>query len=114
MIIRIFRVEIDPSKREAFEREFYTTSVNAVRSHSGLLSCDIGSPTKWSPNIYAMITKWSDEEALVGFAGENWNVPIIPQGMESFAMGCSVDHFRQEKWSEPPSDTPDSDAISTL
>jgi quinol monooxygenase YgiN len=97
MIIRIFRVEIDPTRREAFERGFYTTSVNAVKDHSGFISCDIGSPTKWSPNTYVMITKWQDENALVAFAGENWNVPVIPVGMESFATTCSVDHYWQEE-----------------
>jgi len=97
MIIRIFRVEIDPTRREAFEQGFYTISVNAVKDHSGFISCDIGSPTKWSPNNYAMITKWRDEKAIVGFAGENWNVPVIPHGMESFATSCSVEHFSQKE-----------------
>lgn len=97
MIVRIFRVEIEPARREAFERVFFTTSVNAVKSHSGFISCDIGSPTRWSPNTYVMITKWEDENALVAFAGEDWNVPVIPSGMESFATSCSVEHYLQKE-----------------
>lgn len=93
MIVRIFRVEIYPSAREAFETAFQSISVNAVRRCRGLISCEIGKPTEWSPDLYVMITKWEDTDAVIAFAGSNWNIPVIPVGMEGFAISCSVEHF---------------------
>ncbi len=54
MIVRIFRVEIDPATRSAFEAGFQSLSVDAVTQSPGNLSCEIGMPTCWSPNTYAM------------------------------------------------------------
>jgi quinol monooxygenase YgiN len=95
MIIRIFHVEIDPAKRAAFEKGFASLSVGAVKKSFGLISCETGKPTKWTPNSYVMITKWKDVDSLVAFAGENWNVPVIPEGMKGFAVNTSVSHFVQ-------------------
>lgn len=93
MIIRIFRTTIHPELREEFERGFSSISVDAVKSHKGFVSCRIGSPTKWNPDEYAMITVWEDEEALVAFAGEEWHKAVIPAGMEKYPVSFSVEHF---------------------
>ena len=93
MIIRIFRIEIDPSTRSAFEAGFRSLSVDAVTQSPGNLSCEIGMPTRWSPNTYAMISRWRDEDALVAFAGPEWNVAVIPAGMERFGKTYSVEHY---------------------
>jgi hypothetical protein len=95
MIIRIFHVEIDAAKRAAFEQGFASLSLDAVRRSSGLIFCETGKPTEWTPNSYVMITKWKDIASLVAFAGENWNVPVIPEGMEGFAVDASVSHYVQ-------------------
>lgn len=93
MILRIFRVEIDPSTRSAFEAGFRSLSVNAVRCAAGNLSCEIGMPTRWTPNTYSMISRWRDEDALVAFAGPEWNTPVIPAGMEAYGKSLSVEHY---------------------
>jgi hypothetical protein len=41
-----------------------------------------------------MITRWRDEDALVAFAGPEWNTPVIPAGMEAFGKKLSVEHYR--------------------
>ena len=94
MILRIFRVEIDPSTRSAFEASFRSLSVDAVTQARGNLSCEIGMPTRWAPNTYSMITRWCDEDALAAFAGPEWNTPVIPAGMEAFGKKLSVEHYR--------------------
>ena len=93
MILRIFRVEIDPSTRSAFEAGFRSLSVNAVRCAPGNLSCEIGMPTRWTPNTYSMVSRWRDEDALVAFAGPEWNTPVIPAGMEAYGKNLSVEHY---------------------
>ncbi len=94
MILRIFRVEIDPTTRSAFETGFRSLSVEAVMRAPGNLSCEIGMPTRWAPNTYSMITRWRDEDALAAFAGPEWNTPVIPAGMEAFGKKLSVEHYR--------------------
>jgi len=94
MILRIFRVEIDPTTRSAFEAGFRSLSVEAVTRAPGNLSCEIGMPTRWAPNTYSMITRWRDEDALAAFAGPEWNTPVIPTGMEAFGRKLSVEHYR--------------------
>lgn len=94
MIVRIFEVTIEPSLRIEFERDFATISVEAVERAEGALSCVIGRPTKWNPDDYAMISTWRDEQALVAFAGADWNRAVIPPGMERYARKYRVDHYR--------------------
>jgi heme oxygenase (mycobilin-producing) len=93
VILRIFRVEIDPATRSAFEAGFRSVSVDAVKQTPGNLSCEIGMPTRWAPNTYAMISRWRDEDSLIAFAGPEWNTSLIPSGMEAFGKTCSVEHY---------------------
>lgn len=93
MIKRIFKVTIDPARREAFENDFGSISVAAVDNQEGFVSLEIGKPTRWNPNEYSMISNWADESSLVKFAGENWNRSVIPGPMEKYVLSCSVEHF---------------------
>ncbi len=95
MIIRIFRVEIDPNLREEFESEFSSVSIDAVTSSKGYRQVSIAKPTKWTPNEYAMISEWDSEDALEEFVGENWNEAFIPEGMAKFVRSCSVHHYHR-------------------
>ena len=97
MITRIFRVTINNEMRDEFERDFTTLSVEAVTSKPGFISCQIGSPTRWNPDEYAMITVWQDEASLIAFAGPDWNRAVIPPGMEVYCRSCDVDHFHTQE-----------------
>ena len=93
MVTRIFRVRIDASKRAEFERDFTTISVAAVESQRGFLSVQIGKPTRWAPDEYVMISRWSDENAIRNFVGDSWNEAHIPNGMEQYVIDCWVHHY---------------------
>lgn len=93
MIIRIFRTTIHTKMRTDFERDFESISVEAVANNRGLISCQIGKPTQWNPDEYAMITYWEDEAALNSFAGEEWFKAVIPPGMTEYPVSFSVEHF---------------------
>jgi quinol monooxygenase YgiN len=95
VIIRVFRVQIDPAQRAAFERGFTTTSVQAVATARGCLGWELGWPTKWTPDTYVMISRWQNEGALAAFAGAAWNTPVIPDSMAQFVVSCSVEHYTQ-------------------
>ena len=79
--------------RDDFERDFESISVEAVVSMKGLISCQIGKPTKWNPNKYALTTYWKNEAALINFAGDKWYKALIPEGMEDYPTSYSVEHF---------------------
>ena len=97
MIIRIFQVSIRPEYRDDFERDFNSISIDTVQNHKGLISCQVGGPTKWSPDDYVMITCWEDEASLAAFAGENWNQAVIPKEMRKYPKAFSVAHYNNDK-----------------
>ena len=93
MIVRIFKVRIDPNLRKEFEQKFQEISIPYVQAQKGLISFVVGKPTQWTPDDYLLITHWSSEEDLVTFAGKSCNQAVIPEGMEKFVVQCWVDHF---------------------
>ena len=93
MIIRIFQVTINPEYRDDFERDFKSISIETVKNHNGLISCNIGGPTKWNPDDYTMVTIWESEASLEEFAGLNWNQAIIPLEMKKYPKSFSVAHY---------------------
>jgi heme-degrading monooxygenase HmoA len=96
-VTRVFRVRIDPALREEFEQRFSTISVGVAERAEGNVGVVILRPTPWEPDEYAMISEWQDRESLRLFAGEKWNAPVIPEGMEKYICDCSVHHY--ESWS---------------
>ncbi len=40
-----------------------------------------------------MISVWANEDALRSFAGESWNLAVIPAGMEKYVSQCWVHHY---------------------
>lgn len=93
MILRIFRVTIKPEYREDFERDFNSISIDMVKNHPGIISYEMGYPTKWNPDEYTLITKWENEEVLEEFVGTNWNESVIPDSMKKYPKKHCVDHF---------------------
>lgn len=93
LITRIFRVRVAPVLHAEFEVKFLSVSLPFVQAAKGIVSVSVGRPTKWAPDEYVMISVWIDENALRAFAGENWNVAVIPGGMERFVSECWVHHY---------------------
>lgn len=93
MIIRIFTARIHKELHNEFEIKFKEISVPVVKNYNGLISLDLGKPTKWNPNEFVMVSRWEKEEHLINFAGDKWNEAHIPQGMEKYIKQCSVSHY---------------------
>lgn len=93
MIIRIFTATIPIELHNEFEVKFRAISLPLVNGYPGLISCDIGKPSKWNPNEFVMVSQWESEFDLINFAGEKWNEAHIPQGMDQYIQDCSVSHF---------------------
>ncbi len=93
MITRIFRVRVPALLHAEFEERFLSVSVPYVQAAPGIVSVSVGRPTKWAPDEYVMISVWANEDALRSFAGEGWNVAVIPAGMEKYVSKCWVHHY---------------------
>jgi heme-degrading monooxygenase HmoA len=102
MIIRIFKAIVPKEFHKEFEIKFKEISVPVINGYNGLLSLEIAKPSKWNPNEFVMISRWEKEEHLVKFAGERWNEPHIPNGMEKYIKHCTVYHYININISETP------------
>ncbi len=93
MITRIFRVKIHKDYRTTFEKAYQEISIPLVKSQRGLVSVSVGEPISKESLEYVMITQWQDLDALKNFVGEQWNEPLIPNGMEDCVDECWVHHY---------------------
>lgn len=94
MIIRIFKASIPSHLQSEFETKFKEVSVPLVKRFKGLISIEIAEPTRWNPEEFVMISRWSSESDLIEFAGQNWYRAHIPKGMEKYIEKCTVSHHR--------------------
>lgn len=92
-ITRIFRVKVNANLCDEFERLFQSVSLASVNEAPGFIEATIGKPTQWAPYEYVMISVWKDEQSLIDFAGTDWNIAHIPDGMEHFVDECWVHHY---------------------
>ena len=95
-ITRIFRVRIENDFRQEFEDKFSSEALYKIHQATGLVSASIYKPSKWSPNEYAAISQWENEDSLKAFFGEQWGQAAIPTGAEKYVVACWLDHF--ESW----------------
>jgi len=94
MITRVYRVRIKPELRDEFEPLFRTVARSSVSEYSGCMDVTVGGPTSVDPDEYAMISVWDSAESLREFAGSDWSIAHIPDGMEKFVQQCWLHHFR--------------------
>lgn len=92
MITRIFRAKVPAHLHGDFERDFLLR-LPIVQAAKGVVSVSIGRPTRWQPDEYVMVSVWENEAAVRAFAGENWNLAVIPREMEQYMSECWVHHF---------------------
>ncbi len=93
MITRIYRVQIVPELRAEFELQFHQVASEFIEGRPGLVSCEIAGPTVHSPDEYLMITKWTDLDAVIAFAGDAWHEPVIPDHMRKYTRECWLHHY---------------------
>ena len=103
MITRIFRARVPVELHEEFERDFLPRIIEAIKSYPGVVSTGIGLPTRCGPEEYAVISIWASTKFLAAFAGDSWDEPTLPAGMEKYVTECWVHHY---KMYTPPSPQP--------
>jgi heme oxygenase (mycobilin-producing) len=93
VITRVFRVIVPAALHAEFEAKFLSVSVPDVQAAQGIVSVSVGRPSKWSLDEYGMISVWANEDALRSFAGESWNLAVIPAGMERYVSERWIHHY---------------------
>lgn len=93
MILRIFRVVINPDRREEFETFFRDTALPLVLGQPGIVSATAGTPSPEAPDEYCMVMVWKDIESLAAFAGEAWQKPHIHPDEEGIVLDRFLSHY---------------------
>ena len=93
MIVRVFRVEVFPEKRAAFETFFRDTAIPLVEAQPGIVSVTAGVPRKDGPDAFCMVMVWEDLEALKAFVGEDWNHAHIHPDEADMVKARTLYHY---------------------
>ena len=93
MIIRVFRALVHPGMQQDFEQFFMNKALPNIQAQSGLVSVMVGRPLVTSPTEFLMITVWRDVNALKGFAGEQWQNPVIDPDEVHLLKETFVHHY---------------------
>ena len=92
-IVRVFRATVKQGKEEEFRAFFLNDAVPLLRSQKGLVSVNVGLPREETPTEFMMTTTWSNIEALVGFAGDNWDKAVIDPREAHLLESTAVYHY---------------------
>jgi heme-degrading monooxygenase HmoA len=94
MIIRVFSAKVHHGAQEEFEINVRALSIPLVRSQKGLVAYFSGKPMESSPDEFVMVTVWESLEALRAFAGDDWNVSVIPEPERPLLVESFVHHYQ--------------------
>ncbi len=93
MIIRVFRAQLKPEARAAFERLCRAVSLPLMRAQEGCLAVSIGEPIAQRPAEIVVVSVWRDPDALRAFVGERWREATILPGEADLLEIADVEHY---------------------
>jgi len=93
MILRIIRAEVHRDHHAEFERKLREIALPLVRAQAGVISVSIARPQPESPNEFATISVWKDEEAIKAFVGASYPGAVVPAGMAEHIACLSAHHY---------------------
>lgn len=93
MISRVFKAKITVGQFEEFQMNFRKIALPLIQSHDGLVSFSAGRITNSADHDFMLVTNWQSLEHIKAFAGDAWQTPLIPSGMENFMEAVWLDHY---------------------
>ncbi|MCA0869621.1 antibiotic biosynthesis monooxygenase [Seohaeicola saemankumensis] len=93
MIVRIFRVVIYEEKIESFKSFMLETAMPLMRQQEGLVSIQPCLPRPETPTEFCLIMVWKSLDALVAFAGRDWQQPHIHPDEEGIVRERHLHHY---------------------
>ncbi len=93
MIVRIFRAKVHRGKQSDFKAKVQQLSIPLVQRQKGLVAFYSGEPMTASPEEFVMVTIWRSLDDLKAFAGEDWNMSVIPEEELPLLRETFVHHY---------------------
>lgn len=93
MIVRIFRVVVQPGKRAEFERFFRETAIPLMQRQEGLLTLIPCLPRAETPDEFAMVMVWRDLAAMQAFVGEDWRSAHVHPDEAALVRERFIHHY---------------------
>jgi heme-degrading monooxygenase HmoA len=84
---------VKPGSEAEFQRFFFEEALPMIREQRGLVSVRVGLPVDRSPRSFAMITTWSDLDALKLFAGDDWAEAVIDPREAHLLAEVRIAHY---------------------
>lgn len=95
MIIRVFRGQLKPGARSAYERLCRTVSLPLMRAQEGCLAVSIAEPAPQGPEEILVISVWRDVERIEAFVGPHWREAMIVPGEADLLESARVEHYNE-------------------
>ena len=93
MIVRIFRVRVHPGSEDDFERFVIDTGIPTAKAQQGCSHVTAGR-SRWNGQPeFIVVTHWSSVEALLAFAGPDWQTAVIAPEEEHMLAQVFCDHY---------------------
>ena len=93
MIIRVFRASVHPGKQHEFHQFVMDKALPEIKANPGLVSVMVGQPIDPLSTDFLMVLVWQDLDALKGFAGEQWENPVIDPAEAHLLKETFVYHY---------------------
>jgi transposase/heme-degrading monooxygenase HmoA len=93
MIVRIFRAQLKPGRRAAYERLCREVSEPLMRAQPGCQTTHIAPPHTAQTSVFTFVSVWRDLDSLRGFAGERWQEATILPGEADLLETVRVEHY---------------------
>ena len=94
MIIRTWTGKVAPDKISAFEEFGIKDAIPKIKRQEGCVKIIMGKNICEGSREYQVITIWKDLESMKGFAGEDWNEPVMLPGEKTLLDGRpKLEHY---------------------
>jgi heme-degrading monooxygenase HmoA len=91
-VVRVLRARVKPGNHSAFWEHVRTEMLPPIAAADGLISYFPGEPLSESDE-FVLVTLWRDFEALLAWAGDDWETPVLGDGATSLVEDASVTHY---------------------
>jgi heme-degrading monooxygenase HmoA len=93
VVVRVFRVRVQPGKEDEFERFVIETGIPMVKAQEGCTHVTAGK-SRWSGQPeFVVVTHWRSVDALQAFAGPDWQKAVIEPEEEDMLAEVFCDHY---------------------
>jgi len=91
-VVRVYRAQVKTGKQDAFWERVRTHDIPGLTQAPGLLAYFPGEPLSESDE-FVMVTVWRSFEALLAWAGDDWESPQLRDGDAELIESAVVSHY---------------------